>query len=292
MVSISLSYEGGLSDNNVIDLYDAARGLAGFQRSLALTIHLAINGEIITQAPSLKGANILVTTPEAGSWKVNAKILLSTATLATIGGALIAPKDTVGGHLMFSLYDYVVNSALGFDIDYDKSLRVQYEEHLDKKKITAEKLDSLIEKTESSIADIHRPIVGSKTANFANLQAFPEYSRPFQIGPLLSGETYEYLSHGYMDKLESNIVGKVASFNLSTYKGRIFIFEEQRPIPFELHQHSRINSNVVAITTSLRLNSINRDGWDGSVELVGRKSYSANGRLKSIIVTSVRVPSS
>lgn len=64
MVSISLSYSGALADNNVIDMYDAARGLAGFHRSLALTTHLVLNGEIITQAPSLKGADIIVSTPE------------------------------------------------------------------------------------------------------------------------------------------------------------------------------------------------------------------------------------
>jgi hypothetical protein len=36
MSSISLSYQGALADNNVLDMYDASRGLVGFQRSLAL----------------------------------------------------------------------------------------------------------------------------------------------------------------------------------------------------------------------------------------------------------------
>lgn len=54
MTDIKLKFEGNLSDNHVLDFYDAARAMMGFQRSLALTTHLVVNGEIITQAPSLK----------------------------------------------------------------------------------------------------------------------------------------------------------------------------------------------------------------------------------------------
>lgn len=116
MTSISLSYEGGLADNNVLDMYDAARGLAGFHRSLALTTHLLLNGEIITQAPSLKGAQIIATTPEEGSWKVTAVVL------AGIWAVTSASKDTVPGHILFSAYDYVIRSTLGFPVDFDKTL--------------------------------------------------------------------------------------------------------------------------------------------------------------------------
>lgn len=287
MVSIALSYEGGIADNNIIDMYDAARGLAGFQRSLALTVHLALHGEIITQAPALKGAQILVSTPEAGSWKSTAKIIFSAATLTTIGAALVAPKDTVAGHLVFSMYDYVIHSTLGFDVNFDKSLRVEYEESLRKKKITPEKMDSLIEKAEASIADMHRPIVASQSANYALLFANPERSAPTQIGPLMSSETYAYISRGSVDERQETIVGKVASFNLNTYKGRIFVYEEQRPVPFELMYESRSGANTVAITSSLRSNSIARSSHEGTVAMMGRRNFSANGRLKSILVSLV-----
>lgn len=156
MASFTLRYDGGLADNNTIDMYDAARGLAGFQRSLALVTHLIVNGEIITQAPSLRGAQILSSTPEEGSWKVTAVILGGLFTLTS------APKDTTAGDLVFSVYDYVVKSTLGFHVDLTKSLGAQAEDELKKKKVTREKLDSLMEKTESSIAEIHRPIIASK----------------------------------------------------------------------------------------------------------------------------------
>jgi hypothetical protein len=287
MVSLSLSYTGRLADNNSLDLYDAVRGISGFQRSLALSTHLALNGEIITQAPSLRGAQLLVTTPEAGSWKINSKVVFSAATLAVVGAALTAPKDTLGGHLVFSIYDYAVNAALGFDVDYDESLRKQYKQHLTAKNITPERLDSLVEKIETSVVDIHRPIVGSETASFATLTGQGERTKPVQIGPLLSSETHAYLLDGKLDDQQTRIIGKVASFNLNTNKGRIFVYDEARPIAFTLPKESQTATNVVAITTSLQQNSKARSGRNGTVLMLGRRSFSANGRLKSVLVEAV-----
>jgi hypothetical protein len=113
----------------------------------------------------LKGAQIITTTPEIGSWKVTAVVL------AGIWGVATTPNDSVPGHLLYSAYDYVVNTKLGFHVDFSKSLGEQSEAELAKRKITAEKMDSLIEKTESSIGDMHRPIIASKTATQGNLIA-------------------------------------------------------------------------------------------------------------------------
>ena len=70
MIGFTLSYEGSLADDNEIDLYDLAQGIIGYQRSLALTTSLAINGDIITQAPKLKGARILTAPFQEGSFKI------------------------------------------------------------------------------------------------------------------------------------------------------------------------------------------------------------------------------
>jgi len=69
-ITFTLSYEGGLARRRQIDFYDAAYALIGFQRSLAITTHFVINGTVITQAPSLKGAQILALPPEEGSWRL------------------------------------------------------------------------------------------------------------------------------------------------------------------------------------------------------------------------------
>ncbi len=80
-IQFTLSYTGKNADENEIDLYDISQALIGFQRSLALTTHLILNGEIITQAPSLKNAKIFSTPPEEGSWKIVAGIGIMTGGL-------------------------------------------------------------------------------------------------------------------------------------------------------------------------------------------------------------------
>ena len=74
-VQFELSYKGNDSDDHEIDMYDVSQALIGFQRSLAITTHLVLNGNVITQAPSLKGAKIYTFPAEEGSWKIHAGIL-------------------------------------------------------------------------------------------------------------------------------------------------------------------------------------------------------------------------
>lgn len=62
-LQFTLSFQGNESNKHQMDLYDAALSLIGFQRTLALTTSLMLNGEIITQAPALKNATIMSTPP-------------------------------------------------------------------------------------------------------------------------------------------------------------------------------------------------------------------------------------
>jgi hypothetical protein len=75
IANFTLKYSGALADDSRLDFYDVSQALIGFQRSLALTTHLVLTGEIITQAPSLDKAQIFLDTPEPGSWKITAIIV-------------------------------------------------------------------------------------------------------------------------------------------------------------------------------------------------------------------------
>jgi len=284
MAEIKLSFEGRMAENHVLDLYDAARALVGFQRSLALTTHLITNGEIITQAPSLKNAQILTTTPQAGSWEVVAMIVGGVWTLGTAG------KDTPLGHLLFSVYDYVVSSTMGFHVDYSKSLGQHYENYLREKAITPEKLDSLIEKTEASISDMHRPIVASKSAHGANLIGYANAKAPVRIGPEMSALTYEYISHTVKRDEHLEHEGFVSSYNVNTFKGRMYLIDEARPIPFELIEEARGRRNVELVTSSLRANAIQRSNQQANIVLKGQRLESSTGRLKALLVSEVAKP--
>ena len=78
--------------------------------------------EVRQQAPSLKNAVIYAAPSEEGSWKMVALVASTTFALGTAQG------NSVLGHLLFSMYDYVISESLGFHLDYNKSLGQQYEE--------------------------------------------------------------------------------------------------------------------------------------------------------------------
>jgi hypothetical protein len=281
MLDITLIYKGGLSDNSEIDLYDVSRALLGFQRSLALSAHLVLNGEIITQAPSLKGVQILSTTPVKGSWEITATVI------AGIFAAGTAPKDTPFGHLIYSVYDYIVHEITGHHVDFNKSIGQLVKGRQEASALTEAKLDSLIEKTENAVIDMHRPIIGSKTAKEANLVARLG-RKSLSVGRGLDALTYQYAA--YTRETEGAIVirGMISSYNTNTFKGRIFVFDEGRPISFELDENARSSTILALITDSLRMSALQRFLSSGSVELLVKRHESSTGRLKYLKVYDVR----
>jgi hypothetical protein len=177
-IKFSLSFSGNNAEESEIDLYDVAQALTGFHRSLALTTHLVLNDQIITQAPSLKGAKIFALPSNKGSWELTAVIAIAASALYKIG---TAPRETPIGHLVYSVYDYIIKETLGFHVDYSKTLSKNYEEikesEFDIPELPQHRLDALAEKCENPIRDIHRPIYAQKTATKAQIYFMSERER-------------------------------------------------------------------------------------------------------------------
>jgi hypothetical protein len=284
IASFSLSYDGGLAEGHELDFYDISQALIGFERSLALTTHLVLNVVIFTQAPYLQGARITARPPNEGSWEIFAAVYLLGKAIYKIG---TTPRDTPAGHLVSSIYDYVVSHTVGVHVDYSKTLGAQIEEadNSQQKRIPQYKMDSLAEKCEGAIAQIHRPIVKTKTAKYAKLIAHTSAGVK-QIGPTLDQGTYDYIAHTIPSEKPSQIVGRVSSYNRNSFKGRIFDLAEGRPIPFELSSDSRDTESTGAIAESLRLNVISQ-GRLGDLACEAIRLTSRTGLLKRYIITQV-----
>lgn len=212
------------------------------------------------------------------------------AQIVFIGGALYklgtALHDTPLGNLVSSAYDYVISETLGFHVDYNKTLGRQYDElrqHSEIKKIPESKFDALIEKNEVAIRDMHRPIVWSGTANGAKITYSYGKVRT-SIRATLTSETFEYLSYSEKAPEAEKLSGSVSSYNLNTYKGRIYILDEYRPIPFELDVKVRDAGTISTITGSLNDNA---SGSAGIIEFVGYKYFSRTGRLKRVRIVEI-----
>lgn len=276
MLDFELKFEGNTADDGLLEFYDASRALAGFQRSLALTAHLVMHAEVITQAPAAKGFTIYVPPFEEGSWITKAKIVLGAAfVLGSVG------KDSPIGHAVTSVYDLVLQSTMGFPADYEKTLQELYFEN-NKGEIIASKIDSLCEKLEASIADMHRPIVISQSATRAQISRCSH--SPQKVGPIMSPLTYEYVKQTKREEDECRVKGYVSSYNINTYTGRIYSIEEGRPIPFELEESSRSRNIVGVLTRSQHFNGQNPFDERAIVTLECNRLVSATGKLKRLIV--------
>ncbi|WP_341365477.1 hypothetical protein [Yoonia sp. BS5-3] len=285
-MKISLKYDGKLAEDHVLDFYDAAQGQVGFQRSLAITTHYAINGEVITQAPSLKGADLLVSVPREGSWEI---AVFVGAALYSFG---TARPDTPIGHLAFSIYDMAIKKITGQHVDIEKSLGEQFEDfnkklpqdqRIQPPPLDIKRFDSLLEKIEPSVIDMHRPIIRSKTAESALLIPETEFIEETRI----DAGTYDFLIHRDKDDTPITTVGKVSSYNINTFKGRIYLPDERRPIPFELLERARSATNVSSVIGSMRANATAKMSDNADVEIEAFASRSRTGRTTRLDILDV-----
>lgn len=284
-LTFTIQFTGKESDAHLIDFYDVARALEGFQRSLALTTHLVVNGEIITQAPSLKGARILAKPPEDGSWKTTAIVL------AGIYSATTAPMDTPLGHVVHSVYDLLISESLGFHVDYDKSLGQLYEEHkknnIESPRVEQHQIDSLIDKCASSISEIHRPIYKNKTALQANI--FSSVGTQIRsVGTSFTFDTFQYINEEFTEETLEIIEGKVSSYSNNSFTGRVYVSSEGWAVPFDISEWSRTEQNIKLLVASLSVNAVKDfDSEWSSVYCGVFKTKSRSGRLKRYVIVDV-----
>jgi hypothetical protein len=144
----------------------------------------------------------------------------------------------------------------------------------------------VIEKCEAAIKQMHRPMVFSETAAHAKITAQVNH-RNFSIGRYLDLETYEYIAFTEESDNTSEIVGRISSYNMNTFKGRIYTATQNRPIPFELAEGAKTRGNINLITESLMRNSQDRQDPRGEIRCQVYRFSSRSDRLKKVLITKV-----
>src|SRR5690606_18465875 len=148
-------------------------------------------------------------------------------------------------------------------------------------------VDALIEKCSTAITEIHRPIYKTQTASRAVITA--DYGNGHErIGSTFDLDTYDYIREEFEADDSVVIRGQVSSYNNNTYKGRIYVAHEGRPVSFELSEGCRRNSVVQIIVASLSVNAI-RDFNNEWSEVYCRayRVTSRSGHLKSYKIVEV-----
>ncbi len=277
-VSFRLSFEGGTANEHLINAYDAAKALQGFERSIALTTHAVLNGDIIVKAPALKGASVLIAPPRAGSW-----VAELTVVIGGIWALNNAARETPIGHLLYSAYDYVIKTATGRDLDYSKSIRKILEDGRNSApeasdKLSVGTLDAVIERCEKSIGDIHRPIVESRTSDYAHVLCASSRISDFTIDE----DTYRYISQSVERPSPESFSGAISSYNINSFTGRVYIPSEGRTVPFVLSDTLRNSRYLDSVTSSLRANALKLGNQ--AIEFESIVYESSNGRTKRLLI--------
>lgn len=286
--AIWLEYDGAAAKNHLLDLYDFAKALRGFERSLALATHFVLNDEVITQVTSLRGAGIMCSPPQEGSFKIPAYIVAAGVMFHSLGSL---ENNNPLGHLIFSIYELAIFEATGQELDYDDSLREIYDRAL--KQGTSgilmpkrHRFDSLVEKMEPSIIELHRPIVGSETAISAKVFD-PVRRKTIESAPRLNARTSDQVRYRIRSEDADFVAGRISSFNMNTFHGRLVTLDEKRPIPFFLTPGGRSEEGVRLIAKSLSENIADPESDDSLIEFRVWRDRTRTGRTAKLIVLKV-----
>jgi len=199
------------------------------------------------------------------------------------------PNNTVLGHLVYSIYDIVISQSLGFHVDYSEPLLKTYEnqqlEDMGVKVPTESQIDSLIEKVQPAIKELHRPIYKNETASRATITAHyghaeEELTHEFNI------QTYEYIKQTVLSNEAKVYAGVISSYNINTFKGRIFLFSNNRPITFELSRDFRNSTSINLIVDSMPENARGHV-QSATIYFHAYENTGVNGHLKSLSVINV-----
>ena len=277
-LDLVLQYRGGTTNQHHIDLYDLSESLRGLHRTLALTTHYLLNDEIITHAPALKEAYIYAYPAEPGSFIQKVKLVASSVAITAL---LTQPNNTFVGHLMYSAYDFVVKTTLGIHVDINEPL---YKTYLKNEKLQREikrsKLESIADRCDNSLKEMHRPIYRSKASISLNIQPPAlEGVRPIH----LSGDTYDSLRKVKLTTDAEMFTGRVSLYSANTRKGRIYVEEEQRTIPFHIAKKTYVHvptlSESLDIYTKLH-DSGRAENKAGYFKFMAKRGYSANNTTR------------
>jgi len=135
--------------------------------------------------------------------------------------------------------------------------------------------DALVEAAEPSLVRAHRVITSQKTTISFKRKAFEfEFNR----------ETKKYIETNVLDDRASRTVGNVASLNVNSRTGRIFIDELGRGVPFLVHKDAS-DGTMRAMARSLENYASTRLA-NSDLTIRYRATRAGDGTIKRIVVYS------
>ena len=264
-VSALVRVEGGIADEGVLDMYDAANMIHGLARSLNMVAHSFANSEEIrVRANSAHGVQTLIHSSKKGCFEEQIDVRFSNKIVQRMGHSVI-----VNNFWDYLLYCWA--AAVG------KS-SVPTSSHL--QKLVAKDADfsyDIGDALESAMQDVHKPIArDSKTKIFL--------ARP-RIGDQLTldKKTLAYVTTRTENSKVFDVVGNVTRYNVLSDFGRLYSDHEGRVVSFKLaHPEDQKLRQLVVQSMQDHVN-----GRHGKLRFSVAEVLSSLGQVKRYIVRDI-----
>jgi hypothetical protein len=258
------------SREHSLDAYDASQALYGIARSLSIASHYAVNGKVIKQAPSLKGASVRVLPPNAGSFEVIVPVLL----MAASPDVIATVSQNVFSNFLTDIIRHSYRRLVG------QPSPPETDELRETLHLRPGDVDAMADAMEEDVNRIHRPIAKSNADQY-NINIFGNNNKIV----VLNRDTHEFAKTKIPSSHQSNYFGHITSLNTNTMQGRFFVENEERNIGFSFEKGVKPS----AAQRKLMASSLNEwvSEMRGFLWLEGYPLKSKSGILKHLFVTSV-----
>lgn len=262
-LKFTIRYTGGIADQSLLDLYDAATSMHGLSKALAITSNAIVTrGQVRKRVDKIPNVKFYLHPPKNGSFIELVTIVFDNPAVQAIGSSVL-----IG--VFWDFVNFTWRKATGRDA---QPLEYQTKKILEENEFLEQEITDALE---IPFQQLHRPI-----QNDRNIEI--EIRRP-RSGTILTlnRETYDYVNSQLEPEEKTGIVGNVTKYNNLSGIGRFYDDNLGRTISF--HSSDSLTPEEIN-NLSWSLHTSNQINGAGKIVLTVDEIKSNTGQLKRYII--------
>lgn len=262
-LKFTIRYTGGIADQSLLDLYDAATSMHGLSKALAITSNAIVTrGQVRKRVDKIPNVKFYLHPPKNGSFIELVTIVFDNPAVQAIGSSVL-----IG--VFWDFVNFTWRKATGRDA---QPLEYQTKKILEENEFLEQEITDALE---IPLQQLHRPI-----QNDRNIEI--EIKRPRSGTVLtLNRETYDYVNSQLEPEEKTGIVGNVTKYNNLSGIGRFYDDNLGRTISF--HSSDSLTPEEIN-NLSWSLHTSNQINGAGKIVLTVDEIKSNTGQLKRYII--------
>lgn len=265
-LELAIRYRGGDADRHALDFYDGASSMFGFAKSLAIASNYLVTGKVSYKATAARGVKLLMKPSREGSFEQF--IMLLCDNIETVTGLILSPLA------LRHFIKYSFSSAVGVNPDPPTQ---------DIANIVSRTgdMEALTDALEGPLKEAHRTVYTNENAR-VDLRTENGGMRDLIT---FNQNTASYLHDRIISDRATTHACNVASYNVNSKRGRLYLLDEGHTVPFEI---AKTQPSVDTAALSWSLDQVNV-GRGGELSVVAKKITASNGDLKKLILQRIQV---